>query len=68
MGHFNVPVAYTIAIVKAALILWYWRDIPVLALDGLTLVGAVVCGFISWRAHPSISPSQNYSNPLHHRR
>jgi hypothetical protein len=32
----------------AALILWYWRDVPVLALDGLTLVGAVVSGFISW--------------------
>jgi cytochrome c oxidase subunit 4 len=27
MGHFNVPVAYTIAIVKAGLILWYFMHL-----------------------------------------
>lgn len=30
------------------LLIWYWRDIPVVALGLLTLAGAVACGWVSW--------------------
>jgi peptidoglycan/LPS O-acetylase OafA/YrhL len=32
----------------ATLLLWYWRDIPVLLLSLLTLVGSVALGALSW--------------------
>jgi peptidoglycan/LPS O-acetylase OafA/YrhL len=32
----------------AALLIWYWRDIPVAVLSLLTFVGAAVCGLVSW--------------------
>jgi peptidoglycan/LPS O-acetylase OafA/YrhL len=31
-----------------ALLIWYWRDIPVGVLAGLTFLGAVACGHVSW--------------------
>jgi peptidoglycan/LPS O-acetylase OafA/YrhL len=31
------------------LLIWFWRDIPVVALGLLTLAGAVACGWISWK-------------------
>jgi peptidoglycan/LPS O-acetylase OafA/YrhL len=31
-----------------ALLIWYWRDIPVGVLAGLTFLGAVACGLVSW--------------------
>jgi peptidoglycan/LPS O-acetylase OafA/YrhL len=31
-----------------ALLIWYWRDIPVGVLTGLTFLGAVACGLASW--------------------
>jgi peptidoglycan/LPS O-acetylase OafA/YrhL len=33
-----------------ALLIWYWRSIPLAALMLLTLAGALVCGAISWFA------------------
>ena len=33
----------------AALIIWYWRDVPLLILDLATLAGAAACGALSWR-------------------
>jgi peptidoglycan/LPS O-acetylase OafA/YrhL len=32
----------------AALIIWYWRDVPVVTLGLLTFVAAVICGAVSW--------------------
>ena len=34
----------------ATLILWYWRDVPILALGLLTLGGAILAGAASWWA------------------
>jgi peptidoglycan/LPS O-acetylase OafA/YrhL len=31
-----------------ALIVWYWRDVPVVTLGTLTFAGALVCGWLSW--------------------
>ena len=31
------------------LLIWFWRDIPVVPLGLLTLAGAVACGWASWR-------------------
>lgn len=31
------------------LILWYWRGVPVWALDLSTFVGACLCGWVSWK-------------------
>jgi peptidoglycan/LPS O-acetylase OafA/YrhL len=33
----------------ATLILWYWRDVPMVLLGFLTLVGAILAGTISWQ-------------------
>lgn len=33
----------------ASLLLWFWRDIPMLALGSLTLAGSFVLGALSWR-------------------
>ncbi len=33
----------------ASLLLWYWRDIPILVLGSLTLIGAIILGTLSWR-------------------
>lgn len=32
----------------AALIIWYWRDVPVVALGALTYLGATLAGALSW--------------------
>jgi peptidoglycan/LPS O-acetylase OafA/YrhL len=32
----------------AALLLWYWRDVPATVLALLSLVAAAVCGYVSW--------------------
>lgn len=32
----------------AVLLIWYWRDIPLEVLDGLTFLGAAACGLASW--------------------
>jgi peptidoglycan/LPS O-acetylase OafA/YrhL len=33
----------------AALLLWYWRDVPAAVLALLSLAGAAVCGYVSWQ-------------------
>ena len=33
-----------------ALLIWYWRDVPLVALAVLTFVGAAACGAVSWFA------------------
>ena len=32
----------------SALLIWYWRDIPLAALIGITFAGALASGFVSW--------------------
>ena len=32
----------------AALLIWYWRDVPIVVLGTLTFLAALVCGAVSW--------------------
>jgi peptidoglycan/LPS O-acetylase OafA/YrhL len=46
----------------ASLLLWFWRDIPMLALGSLTLVGSIVMGALSW--HLVEKPFMSFKNRL----
>lgn len=50
----------------AALVLWYWRDAPLLALNALTLAGAVICGALSWKLieQPALSLKKHLSRSV----
>ncbi|MFN9849540.1 MAG: acyltransferase, partial [Alphaproteobacteria bacterium] len=46
----------------ASLLLWFCRDIPMLALGSLTLVGSIVMGALSW--HLVEKPFMSFKNRL----
>ena len=56
---------YLYAWPAATLILWYWRDVPMLVLGGLTFVAAIVCGAISWRVieKPAMALKSRFARP-----